>query len=377
MDDPYNILGVEPSANDGEIREAHRRLVWLYHPDRLAGAPAAAREEAAKRIKAVNAAYDVLSDSTRRRQYDATRGSGQAAPGSRKVVISPQAMSLPQNLVQRGTSISSNVDVVGFDVPPDALDIECLDPSASITNVQISPFFSSTFPARLTFDMQVGGAGPRTIEIRYEVGSAVSIQSLHVFVPENASPSSQSAGADQVTRNPPQAAWTPPPRIARPANLPIRFFSALFDIAVMFVAMLVACTIPVLVSDNCEQPTANCSAALTSTMDAWILIAFFAIPPLFLALAYRSGFSLGARIFGLITLTREIDPGAAIPIAELRSARPFWLRAAVRACLTLASLWFLGIPFLPGLFNRRRRTLPDVWSGTFVYHTAPDKHTER
>lgn len=61
---PYSILGVSATATDHEIRSAYRRLVKQYHPDKNNSA------EAHERIVLINEAYDILSDSTRRRQYD-------------------------------------------------------------------------------------------------------------------------------------------------------------------------------------------------------------------------------------------------------------------------------------------------------------------
>ena len=59
--DPYEILGVERGAPDGEIGRAHRRLSKKYHPDALPpGATAEDRLEAEERLKRINAARDEL-----------------------------------------------------------------------------------------------------------------------------------------------------------------------------------------------------------------------------------------------------------------------------------------------------------------------------
>lgn len=65
--DPYAALGLVPSASAGEIKQAFRVLAARYHPDRN---PA---PEAAARFRAVQAAYDVLSDPNRRAALDANR----------------------------------------------------------------------------------------------------------------------------------------------------------------------------------------------------------------------------------------------------------------------------------------------------------------
>jgi hypothetical protein len=67
VDDPYRTLQVEPSADLEAIRAAYRRLARANHPDLNP------RPEAAERMRAINAAYAVLSDPARRAVYDARR----------------------------------------------------------------------------------------------------------------------------------------------------------------------------------------------------------------------------------------------------------------------------------------------------------------
>ena len=67
MQDYYQALGVSSHASQDEIRSAYRKLVVKYHPDRN---PA---PEAAKRIREINLAYDVLGDVDKRRKYDLSR----------------------------------------------------------------------------------------------------------------------------------------------------------------------------------------------------------------------------------------------------------------------------------------------------------------
>ena len=50
--DPYQTLGVAPSASDAELRAAYRRLVQLHHPDHNGGSP-----ESERRFEEVQEAY--------------------------------------------------------------------------------------------------------------------------------------------------------------------------------------------------------------------------------------------------------------------------------------------------------------------------------
>ena len=67
MSDYYKDLGVEKTATEDEIKKAYRSMAFKYHPDRNPGDKAA--EE---KFKAINAAYEVLSDPTKRKNYDLT-----------------------------------------------------------------------------------------------------------------------------------------------------------------------------------------------------------------------------------------------------------------------------------------------------------------
>ena len=60
--DYYDILGVGKGSSDDEIKKAYRKLAHKYHPDKQGGD--------AEKFKEINEAYQVLSDKTKRGQYD-------------------------------------------------------------------------------------------------------------------------------------------------------------------------------------------------------------------------------------------------------------------------------------------------------------------
>jgi curved DNA-binding protein CbpA len=64
-EDLYALLGVPKSASDDEIKKARNKLAKINHPDKNPG-----NKEATEKTKGINAAYEVLSDPQKRREYD-------------------------------------------------------------------------------------------------------------------------------------------------------------------------------------------------------------------------------------------------------------------------------------------------------------------
>lgn len=63
--DYYEILGVEKSSGDAEIKKAYRKMAMKYHPDRNKG-----NSEAERKFKEAAEAYEVLRDPQKKARYD-------------------------------------------------------------------------------------------------------------------------------------------------------------------------------------------------------------------------------------------------------------------------------------------------------------------
>jgi molecular chaperone DnaJ len=74
--DYYQVLGVPESATAREITKRYRQLARELHPDTNPG-----NTEAEERFKEVSAAYDVLGDEAKRKEYDEARRLGASVGG--------------------------------------------------------------------------------------------------------------------------------------------------------------------------------------------------------------------------------------------------------------------------------------------------------
>ena len=89
MENPYNILGVSPTASTDDIKKAYRALAMRHHPDRNPNSNAEVR------FNAIKKAYELLSDPQKRAEYNYSLNN--------RIVIDPEneAQSLWRSLFTR------------------------------------------------------------------------------------------------------------------------------------------------------------------------------------------------------------------------------------------------------------------------------------
>ena len=77
--DYYKLLGISPSASTKEITKAYRKMSLEIHPDKNH-----VSRESTKKMQKLNEVYAILSDPTKRREYDVEHGYGSVVTKFRK-----------------------------------------------------------------------------------------------------------------------------------------------------------------------------------------------------------------------------------------------------------------------------------------------------
>ncbi len=75
MADPYSTLGIAKGASEAEVKSAYRKLAKQLHPDKNKDNP-----KASEKFSEVTRAYDILSDKTKRAQFDRGEIDGDGNP---------------------------------------------------------------------------------------------------------------------------------------------------------------------------------------------------------------------------------------------------------------------------------------------------------
>jgi hypothetical protein len=119
---PYQILGVRPSATPEQVREAYHRLALRYHPDRNPS------PDALHQMQEINWAYHVLRDPFRRADYDAMYASARpsqaysaprssyAPPPDQSTYRKPTASAVNPPPFRPMRSIANGFGISGFTV---------------------------------------------------------------------------------------------------------------------------------------------------------------------------------------------------------------------------------------------------------------------
>ena len=168
--DYYAVLGVAKDATDKEITKTYRKLARKYHPDTNPN-----NTSAEEKFKDISAAYDVLGDESRRKEYDEVRRAGPSAFGMKGARgaghAGPGGFSGGQPFDMGGTDISDLISQMfgggggrgrgGVD-PRRGTDLE-----ASLDISFVDAVTGTTTSLRLSTD---GESKPREVNVRIPAG---------------------------------------------------------------------------------------------------------------------------------------------------------------------------------------------------------------
>ena len=91
MKNYYTILGIQPSASDKEIKQAYRTMAVIYHPDKNQG-----DNYAEEKFKEINEAYQILSNISKKSQFDLILNYNLANKQKQQYSYNPNERSRPQ-----------------------------------------------------------------------------------------------------------------------------------------------------------------------------------------------------------------------------------------------------------------------------------------
>ena len=239
--DHYQVLGVDRSATAEQIKQAYRELALKYHPDRN---PDDARAQEA--FKRVSAAYDVLSDSSKRRDYDArSAGGGLGDAHVDGMASTPEPYLTPDEIVWTAAedrvpepvrvrlSNRGGIDVIEYG-PLSLSGPFWQIPIEQSVGISTGEGLADFVVAPLVLDGM--GAGTYHDEIRFEVDGQTVALPITLVVVGKATSSSASSSADvsgppYVSAPPP---WSPSRRRTFKPLLPPAWLLAVFFLLLPF-----------------------------------------------------------------------------------------------------------------------------------------------
>lgn len=106
MQNPYEVLGIKPTATDDEVKAAYREMAKKYHPDNYANNPLS--DLAEEKMQEINEAYDTII--RMRRQGGSSSGSTRSQGGSSRYTDI-------RNLIRTGRTIDAEALLDGIPAP--------------------------------------------------------------------------------------------------------------------------------------------------------------------------------------------------------------------------------------------------------------------
>ncbi len=107
MQNPYEVLGIQPNATDDEVKAAYRELAKKYHPDNYSDNPLS--DLAEEKMQEINEAYDAIIR-MRRQGGSVNDGKGYSASG-------PSRYTDIRNLIRTGRTIDAEALLDGIPAP--------------------------------------------------------------------------------------------------------------------------------------------------------------------------------------------------------------------------------------------------------------------
>jgi tetratricopeptide (TPR) repeat protein len=205
--DPFQVLGLAPSADLPAIRWAFLELTKRYHPNRFARETAPVRDVANELFLVIRRAYEVLSDEQKRRTWRERIGSGSTGPQTQ-----PKAIVVPVSAVDPVPAIAT---------PQSAPVVPPLTPRPTPPPAPLDPTEKRRlFEEANRFAEQGNWAEARRIYDRLSRGTMPPISSSP---PPLAAPSKRPSTPPLGLPRVPTAALPPPPLAAPPAAAPVSF----------------------------------------------------------------------------------------------------------------------------------------------------------